>query len=36
MDDSFGESGKPDQLLAKYNMDTATILAKARAVMAKK
>lgn len=36
MEDCFGESGKPDQLLAKYKMDTATIIAKAKAVMAKK
>ncbi len=36
MEDCFGESGKPDQLLAKYNMGTANIIAKAKAVMAKK
>jgi len=36
MEDSFGESGKPDQLLAKYKMDTKTIIAKAKAVMARK
>ena len=29
MEDCFGESGKPDQLLAKYNMGTANIIAKA-------
>lgn len=36
MEDCFGESGKPDQLLAKYNMGTANIIAKAKAVMTKK
>ena len=36
MEDCFGESGKPDQLLAKYNMGTSNIIAKAKAVMAKK
>lgn len=36
MEDCFGESGKPDQLLAKYNMGPANIIAKAKAVMTKK
>jgi transketolase len=33
MDDSFGESGKPDELMKKYHMDAAAILLKARSYL---
>jgi transketolase len=34
--DSFGESGTPDQLLAKYGLDTPDIIAAAKKVMKRK
>jgi transketolase len=33
VDDSFGESGKPAQLLAKYNLDAAAIVRQCKAVL---
>ena len=36
VNDSFGESGTPDQLLAKYNLDTPDVVAAARKVIARK
>ena len=34
--DSFGESGTPDQLLTKYGLDTPDVVAAAKKVMARK
>ncbi|HNR54936.1 MAG TPA: transketolase family protein [Flavobacteriales bacterium] len=36
VNDSFGESGTPDQLLKKYGLDTPDIVKAAKAVMARK
>ncbi len=36
MDDSFGESGTPDELLVKYGMDTPHIITAVKKVMARK
>ncbi len=36
VDDSFGESGTPDQLLAKYGLDTPDVIAAVRKVLARK
>ena len=36
VDDSFGESGKPDQLMKKYGLDAEHIVKAAKAVLAKK
>lgn len=36
VNDSFGESGKPDQLMKKYGLDAATIVEKAKKVIARK
>ena len=36
VNDSFGESGTPDQLLAKYKLDTPDVVAAARKVIARK
>ncbi len=36
VNDSFGESGKPDQLLAKYGLDTPNIVAAAQNVLKRK
>lgn len=36
MDDSFGESGTPDELLVKYGMDTPHIVAAVKKVIARK
>jgi len=36
VDDKFGESGKPEQLLEKYNIDTPNIVAAAEAVLMRK
>jgi transketolase len=36
VNDSFGESGTPDQLMAKYGIDAAAIVRKAQAVLARK
>ena len=34
--DSFGESGTPDQLMDKYNLNSAAIVAAAKKVIARK
>ena len=34
--DTFGESGTPDQLMAKYRLDANTIIEKAKKVIARK
>lgn len=36
VDDSFGESGTPDQLLVKYGLDTSDIVRKCRVVLERK
>lgn len=36
VDDQFGESGKPDELMKKYHLDTDTIVEKAIKVIARK
>ena len=36
VDDSFGESGTPEQLMEKYGLNAANIVAKAMAVIARK
>ena len=36
VNDSFGESGTPDQLLSKYNLDTPDIVAAAKKVIGRK
>ena len=36
VNDSFGESGTPDQLLAKYKLDTPDVVAAAKKVIARK
>jgi transketolase len=36
VNDSFGESGTPDQLLTKYGLDTSDILAAAVKVMGRR
>ena len=36
VNDSFGESGKPDELMAKYHLDTPDIVAAAEKVIARK
>lgn len=36
VDDSFGESGRPDQLLAKYHLDTPDIVLAAEKVISRK
>lgn len=36
VDDSFGESGTPDQLMKKYGLDTPDVLAAAKKVMQRK
>jgi len=36
VDDTFGESGKPEQLLTKYNIDTPNIVAATEAVLKRK
>jgi transketolase len=36
MDDSFGESGSPDELYSKYGLDEAHIITAVHAVMKKK
>jgi transketolase len=36
VNDSFGESGTPDQLLAKYGLDTPDIVAAARRAIARR
>jgi transketolase len=36
MPNSFGESGKPDELIAKYGMDTKAVVAAVERVMGKK
>jgi len=36
VDDSFGESGKPDELLVKYNIDTPNIVEAAQKVIQRK
>jgi transketolase len=36
VDDSFGESGKPEELLVKYGLDVSDIVAAARSAMARK
>ncbi len=36
VDDSFGESGTPDQLLEKYGLNAAAIIAAAEKVIARK
>ncbi|MDA3780056.1 MAG: transketolase family protein [Bacteroidales bacterium] len=36
VDDSFGESGKPEELLTKYNIDTPNIVAAAEKVLNRK
>lgn len=34
--DSFGESGKPDELMSKYGLDSAAIISKVKAVLKRK
>jgi len=34
--DSFGESGKPEELLTKYHLDTSDVVAAAERAMARK
>ena len=36
VNDTFGESGTPDQLMTKYGLDTSDIIAKVEAVLARK
>ena len=36
VNDSFGESGTPDQLLKKYGLDTPDVIAAARKVISRK
>lgn len=36
VDDSFGESGKPDELMTKYNIDTPNIIEAAKKVIQRK
>ncbi len=36
VNDTFGESGKPDELMAKYNIDTPNVVAAAQAVLKRK
>ena len=36
VNDSFGESGTPDQLMTKYGLDTINIIEAAQKVMARK
>ena len=36
VNDTFGESGTPDQLMTKYGLDTSNIIAKVEAVLARK
>lgn len=36
VDDSFGESGKPDELMAKYHIDTPDVIQAAKKVVARK
>ena len=36
VNDSFGESGKPDQLMSKYGLDTINIVEAAKAALARK
>jgi len=36
VDDTFGESGTPDELMTKYNIDTADVIAAAKRVIARK
>ena len=36
VDDSFGESGTPAQLMTKYGLDADNIISKVKSVMAKK
>jgi transketolase len=36
VNDTFGESGKPDELMAKYHIDTPDIVAAAQRVMTRK
>ena len=36
VDDTFGESGKPDELMKKYGLDTPHIVEAAQKVMARK
>ncbi len=36
VNDSFGESGTPDQLLVKYGLDTIDIISKVKAVLDRK
>ena len=36
VNDTFGESGTPDQLMKKYGLDTPNIIAKVEAVLARK
>jgi transketolase len=36
VNDSFGESGTPEELMVKYNIDTADIVKAAEKVIARK
>jgi len=36
VDDTFGESGKPEELLTKYGLDTADIIEAAERAVARK
>ena len=36
VNDSFGESGTPEELLVKYKLDTPDIVAAAKAVIARR
>jgi transketolase len=36
VNDTFGESGKPDELMAKYNIDTTNVVAACKKVIARK
>ena len=36
VNDSFGESGTPDQLMEKYGLNSASIIEKAKKVLARK
>jgi transketolase len=36
VDDQFGESGKPDELMKKYGLDTPHIVEAAQKVMSRK
>ena len=36
VDDKFGESGKPDELLKKYGLDTSDVVEAVKSVLARK